>query len=261
MRRTLLLSLTTIVVTLLLAGGVAWAANITCTGGPCAGTEQDDRITGSQLYDEIQALGGRDVVTARAGDDSVDGGRNRDDIFGGPGGDFLLGSWGPDDIDGGPSTTSTVVKFSCGISDEEGVIYESHGTQQSWGGNFGFSLAEADGNDDLDGGRDDDFLDGGGGRNDLSGNGGDDCLFLEGDANERASGGDGDDLIFTTAFPTNADDVFCGAGIDSVLADPDDRVAADCEHVIRQSLLQATGATPEAEVTVTAPDGTITTAP
>jgi hypothetical protein len=31
--------------------------------------------------------------------------------------------------------------------------------------------------------------------------------------------------------------------------------------VIGQSLLQATGATPEAEVTVTAPDGTITTAP
>src|SRR5215213_9324668 len=45
--------------------GVAWAANITCQGGPCVGTEQNDRITGSQLEDEIQALGGRDLVSAR----------------------------------------------------------------------------------------------------------------------------------------------------------------------------------------------------
>jgi Ca2+-binding RTX toxin-like protein len=243
----------------LLAGGVAWAANITCTGGLCAGTEQDDRITGSQLYDEIQALAGRDVVTARAGDDFVDGGRNRDDISGGPGGDALLGSWGPDDIDGGPSTTSTTINFSCAISDEEAVTYGTQGTQQLWGGNFGFYRAEADGNDDLDGGRDNDLLDGGGGRNDLSGNGGDDCLILEGDANERASGGDGDDIFVVN--DGNADDVFCGAGIDSVLADANDRVAADCEHVIRRPLLQATGATPEAEVTITTPDGTIITAP
>jgi hypothetical protein len=53
--------------------GVAWAANITCTGGPCAGTEENDRITGSLLDDDIQALGGRDEVTARPGDDKVDG--------------------------------------------------------------------------------------------------------------------------------------------------------------------------------------------
>jgi hypothetical protein len=47
--------------------GVAWAANIQCQGGPCVGTEQNDRITGSQQNDEIQTLGGRDLVTARGG--------------------------------------------------------------------------------------------------------------------------------------------------------------------------------------------------
>ena len=66
MRRTLLL-LTTMVVALLLAGGVALAANIQCLGGPCTGTEQNDRITGSQVDDEIDALGGGDDVKARGG--------------------------------------------------------------------------------------------------------------------------------------------------------------------------------------------------
>ena len=47
--------------------GAALAANITCPGGPCVGTEQNDRITGSQVDDNIQALGGLDVVTARGG--------------------------------------------------------------------------------------------------------------------------------------------------------------------------------------------------
>jgi Ca2+-binding RTX toxin-like protein len=121
------------------------------------------------------------------------------------------------------------------------------------------------GNDDLDGGRDNDFLRGDAGRNDLSGNGGDDCLNLSGAANERASGGDGDDLIFADesffGFDSNGDDVFCGAGIDAVLADAEDRVAANCEDVLGQTSLQATGATPVVEVTITTEEGTITMTP
>src|SRR5215208_5929826 len=99
--------------------GVAWAANITCLGGPCVGTEQNDRITGSLLDDEIQALGGRDEVTARGADDFVDGGAGRDDMAGGAGGDFLVGGRGPDEIGGGPGTFDGEprVTFSCGIGD------------------------------------------------------------------------------------------------------------------------------------------------
>jgi hypothetical protein len=88
----------------------------------------------------------------------------------------------------------------------------------------------------------------GAGRNDLSGNGGGDCLVLEGDENERVSGGDGDDLVF--AFDFNGDDIFCGSGNDTVRADAEDRVAANCEDVFTPSFLQAPGATPEAEVTI-----------
>jgi Ca2+-binding RTX toxin-like protein len=259
MKRLALFSLTTIVVTLLLAGGVAWAANITCTGGPivCMGTQQNDRITGSLLDDDIQALGGLDVVTARAGDDTVDGGRNRDDIFGGPGGDGLFGGPGPDDIDGNAGTTAASeppYPFDCTLTDDETgtVLAFTEGTQV---------LLGEDGNDDLDGGIDNDGLAGNAGRNDLSGNGGADCLVLEGDANERASGGAGDDLI--GGRDGNADDIFCGAGDDWVEADADDRVAANCEHVLRPSppTIQVTGATPVFEANITTPEGTTTMTP
>ena len=66
MRRTIVL-LSTMMLVLLLASGVALAANTTCLGGPSVGTEQNDRITGSLEDDGIQALGGRDHVTGRGG--------------------------------------------------------------------------------------------------------------------------------------------------------------------------------------------------
>src|SRR5215217_7552409 len=123
MRKTLLL-FTTMALALLLAAGTAWAANITCTGGPCSGTEQNDRITGSLLDDRIQALGGRDEVTARPGDDEVYGDAGGDDITGGVGGDFLVGGRGPDESGGGPGTPEgdPIFGFSCtvGLAHTEG---------------------------------------------------------------------------------------------------------------------------------------------
>lgn len=225
--------------------GVALAANIQCQGGPCVGTEQNDRITGSQLDDEIEALGGRDIVTGRMGDDFVAGDAGGDEITGGDGADALNGDRGPDEIGGGPGTPDgePIVAYSCGITDDSaGIDANTEGNQFLTGG---------DGNDRLTAGRDNDLLQGGAGRNDLTGNGGDDCLELGGDANERVSGGDGDDII--QANDGNGDNVFCGAGIDTVRADEEDRVASDCEDVLRESP-QAAGATPEAEVTITAPE-------
>jgi Ca2+-binding RTX toxin-like protein len=266
--RRLILLMAAMAAAVLLVSGVAYALSVQCDGagdqdpapGLCQGTEQNDRITGSQERDEILALGGRDLVTARGGDDFVDGGRRRDDISGGVGGDGLFGGGGPDDIDGGQGTTDAsppLNTFFCSIRDPEaGIDASAQGTQ---------NLLGDDGNDDLDGGRDNDFLRGGAGRNDLSGNGGDDCLNLNGAANERASGGDGDDIIFADesffGADSNGDDVFCGAGHDTVNADEDDRVAADCEDVLVQTSLQATGSTPVVEVTITTEEGTITMRP
>jgi Ca2+-binding RTX toxin-like protein len=219
--------------------GVAWAANITCPGGPCVGTEENDRITGSLLDDQIQALGGRDHVQARQGDDQVEGDAGHDEITGGVGADLLFGDMGPDEIGGGPGTPEgdPITTFTCSLGEA------STSANQAVNG--------GDGNDSLTAGRDNDYLVGGAGRNTLSGNGGGDCFALAGEANEQASGGDGNDIF--SARDGNADDIFCGAGDDTVQADEEDRVAADCENEIPQTSLQAGGSTPEAEVTITTP--------
>jgi Ca2+-binding RTX toxin-like protein len=237
---------------MLLVSGVAYALSVQCDGigdqdpdlGECQGTGLSDVITGTAQRDFILALGGLDVVSARGGNDRVEGDRGSDDISGGAGVDLLNGGAGPDDIDGGPGTPDgePIITFECGIRDLDTGI-DARNQVAQW-------LIGHAGNDDLDGGRDNDFLEGGPSINDLSGNGGDDCLdLLFGDENQRASGGDGDDLIF--AAYGSGDDVFCGAGHDTVRADEEDRVAANCEDVIREPSLQATGATPEPGVTIT----------
>jgi Ca2+-binding RTX toxin-like protein len=258
--RRLILLMAAMGAAMLLVSGVAYALSVQCDGtgdqdpvlGGCAGTNQNDVINGTALRDIILALGGLDVVNARGGDDGVDGGGGRDDISGNAGGDFLLGGMGPDDINGGAGTTDDasdpLTTFTCQIDEAT-----TEGTQ---------ALSGDNGNDDLDGGRDNDLLNGNAGRNDLSGNDGDDCLLLKGDANERASGGDGDDVIFADdsffGVDSNGDDVFCGADHDTVLADADDRAAANCEDVVELTTLQEAGATPVGEVTITTPEGTTT---
>src|SRR5215218_3411933 len=233
--RRLILLMAAMGATVLLVSGVAYALSVQCDGtgdqdpdpGQCQGTDQNDVITGTAQRDVILALGGLDDVTALGGDDNVEGGRGGD----------------PDDIRDGSGTTdasSPPNSFTCNLSLPDGSAASTSGNQILFGDN---------GNDLLAGGRDNDLLGGGAGRNDLSGNGGGDCLILFGDENERASGGDGDDIIL--AVDGNGDDVFCGAGDDAVDADAEDRVAANCEDVIRPSPLQAPGATPEAEVTIT----------
>jgi Ca2+-binding RTX toxin-like protein len=231
--RRLILLMAAMGAAVLLVSGVAYALSVQCDGagdqdpvtGECAGTDQNDVITGTAQSELIFALGGLDVVSAREGDDVVDGGRNRDDIFGGLGGDELLGGRGPDDIQGGAGTTDasdTPGSFECNQPLPDASIVHIEGDQ---------SLFGQEGNDDLEGGTDNDLLDDDAGRNVYSGRGGNDCINVFGDENERASGNVGDDLI--TANDGNADDIFCGAGIDTVVADADDRVAADCEHDLR----------------------------
>jgi Ca2+-binding RTX toxin-like protein len=241
MRHTILL-LSTMMLALLLAGGVGLAANIHCQGGQCLGTQQNDLILGSQVDDLILAFDGIDRVNAHQGDDGVIGGDGGDQIAGAEGADVLNGHAGDDDIRGGPGTLADgepLTTVTCGPVGDVTTVFN----QEMTGG---------DGNDSLTGGDDNDGLFGDAGLNVLSGKGGGDCFLLRGDANERVSGGDGDDVVF--AFDGTGDDISCGAGIDAVRADVvEDRVAGDCEQVFGPSSLQATGSTPETEVTITPP--------
>jgi hypothetical protein len=87
------------------------------------------------------------------------------------------------------------------------------------------------GSDNLLGGAGNDTLAGGTGNDNLLGDAGADDL-TGGTGSDNVSAGTGDDLV--DVFDGQAgDDVSCGDGIDTVYADPGDRVALDCERVIR----------------------------
>ena len=78
------------------------------------------------------------------------------------------------------------------------------------------------GNDRVDGGSGDDTLLGGGERDVITGGPGSDTI----------AGGLDVDII--RARDGESDSVTCGPGSDRVTADPEDRIAQDCEQVIRE---------------------------
>jgi hypothetical protein len=90
----------TIAVVLALAA-VAYAADVTCDGGRCEGTDEPDTITGSLKPDAIYTGDGSDDVDARAGQDYARGAEGEDAIEGGRGEDILRGNRDADNLDGG----------------------------------------------------------------------------------------------------------------------------------------------------------------
>jgi len=128
MKRTILMMAAIMALTVLLIGGVAYAASVTCDGagdtdidfGECRGTIEADSITGTSRGGFIDALAGNDTVDARAGNDQVygregqdtlhgrggeddiSGGADNDTLFGEGGHDFLFGGGGSNAYFGGP---------------------------------------------------------------------------------------------------------------------------------------------------------------
>lgn len=129
MRRTILL-LTTMAVGVLLASGIALAADLQCVvGRTCFGTFAPDVITGTTTADTIKA---------RAGDDQVSGLGGGDQIFGGADGDFLSGGVGQDTLDGGPN--GFTYDWLCGGANND-MLVESLGQDvYTFGGNWGRDL-------------------------------------------------------------------------------------------------------------------------
>jgi RTX calcium-binding nonapeptide repeat (4 copies) len=94
MRKTVLL-LASITLTVLLASGLALAANI-------KGSEGNNVLTGTPSRDTINPFAGDDVVYALGGGDDVRHSYGKDYIFGGSGDDTLRGGFDSDIIWGGP---------------------------------------------------------------------------------------------------------------------------------------------------------------
>jgi Ca2+-binding RTX toxin-like protein len=88
------------------------------------------------------------------------------------------------------------------------------------------------GDDTLNGLAGDDVLRGGKGNDTLNGGEGNDRLKGNKGA-DRLDGGPGDDRIDGRGDGRTADVIVCGDGDDTVKADANDQVAANCEHVFR----------------------------
>ncbi len=113
----------------------AYAATITCTGGPCSGTNNNDQITGSPARDQIDALRGADTVDALAQNDTVYGRGAGDTIEGGADDDTLYGNGAQDNV-------NDVVPMNNFDAD----------TLYGGGGDDTLDAMDADGKDTVDGG-------------------------------------------------------------------------------------------------------------
>jgi Ca2+-binding RTX toxin-like protein len=190
MRRVILL-LTMMAATLVVASGVALAVNKIGTNGPdtLKGTNAADNLLGKGANDVLFSLAGRDTLLGEEGKDWVLGGNDQrpfggdKNLLGGPGNDGVLGGEDSDNLTG----------------------------------NSGNDFADGGlGSDKIVGGEGNDYLVDGPRR---------------GRATDTLIGGDGNDVIDPFNKPTKRDVVTCGGGFDRVLADRADVVAPDCEKV------------------------------
>jgi Ca2+-binding RTX toxin-like protein len=238
---------------LVLPTGIAWADNITCTGGPCDGTNRNDKITGTagadvpirglRGDDVINGLGEADELRGGRGNDRVDGGPGNDKINGDPGDDTLLGGdgddryefygaagpadWGIDTIDDSGGTTNSL-SFS-GINTPLRLDFvASPVADEARSGNNTLNFTATFDVTEADGGTGDDVILGNHYNNFLNGLEGND--FLDGRLGEDTLMGEaGDDTIY--AVDREVDRVECGDGNDTVYYD-DGAVAdvlIDCE--------------------------------
>jgi hypothetical protein len=161
-----------------------------------------DQLIGSPRKDIIDGAKLRsDVIFGLAGNDVLRGQGGRDCLFGGDGNDRLYGGRGLDRLFGG-------------AGDDELYGEGAAGDRLN-----GAEAREGDGGDELDGGPGDDRLVDHRGSATLFGGSGDDRIDAR------------DDSARDRRVP---DRISCGTGSDTVLADVNDKVAKDCEHVTRR---------------------------
>lgn len=210
MRRVILI-LTLMAATLVLASGVALA--VTKIGGPGPNT-----LRGTNGADNLVGNGGNDVLYAFGGKDNLLGGEGKDWVLGGNerralgGVKNLVGGPGNDGVNGG-SDSDTLL----GSSGND-FVYGEKGSDRA-----------------VVGGEGRDLIDGGTGTDRMLGEGGGDLLvdgpLGEGSKNDVLSGGEGDDIFLADHVPAVKDTVSCGGGFDRAVADSKDVVADDCEKV------------------------------
>jgi serralysin len=86
---------------LILAAGVAWAVTVNCqVGVPCVGTDDPDRLNGTDQRDDMRARQDDDLLRGRSGADSMFGDHPPVQDSSTDGDDELFGNNGPDTLAG-----------------------------------------------------------------------------------------------------------------------------------------------------------------
>ena len=144
MRRTIVL-LATMILTLLVASGVAWAVTKIGTDGPdtLRGTNKVDNLLGRGSNDKLYALAGNDKLLGGAGKDVVFGGNERLDLSGGH--KILVGGSGNDFVNGGKGSDNLLGEegndlLGDGVLCDKGTSCEKPETSKD-------TLSGGDGND------------------------------------------------------------------------------------------------------------------
>ena len=154
-------------------------------------------IVGTVGGERIQGTRNRDIVAALAGPDKVRPRKGRDRVCGDPGDDRILGGRGADWLRGGQDSD----EVRGGPAGD--VVFGDAGKDKVFGNQ---------------------------GRDKVLGGAGTDRLF-GGKKSDHLLGGPGPDVIETAG--NYSDRVECGPGYDKVFVDRLDRVARDCERVVR----------------------------
>lgn len=199
------------VVSLLVASGVALAVNKIGTNGP-------DTLRGTNGEDNLLGKGGNDVLYGLAG---------RDNLLGGDGKDWVLG--------GNERSTKAGDKNLVGGPGNDGII-AGDGSDNALGGTGNDLVWGTTGSDRVTGEEGSDLLDGWWGSDVVVGGADPDWLYdgpFRDTSRDTLSGGEGNDKFWVDNGPPRRDIVSCGSGFDRVAADPKDLVAADCEKVRR----------------------------
>jgi hypothetical protein len=193
---------------------------------------------GSVYAITVNVGGGNDKVVNQAwapstlaggpGDDQLYGGAGADSIDGQEDSDVVSGGFGDDDMSGGPGTDTVTYSYAWYpiVADPDGVADDGLG---DGGDNVRpdvENLTGGRGSDTLTGGSGPNVLDGAEGNDTLNGRDGDDAL-VGGSGRDTLSGEAGADSLHT--LDGAVDSSSCGSGRDSVIADPADSLAADCE--------------------------------
>jgi hypothetical protein len=176
--------------------------------------------------DYVRTSGGADTISGGAGADNLGGGGGDDTIDGNEGADVVSGGSGTDTVTYSTRTAPVTVTLADGLANdgEAGEGDKLDATVEVVDG--------GDGDDHLTGGDAANELVGGAGADTLAGAGGDDLLD-GGSGVDSYDGGAGVDTL--KARDGEVETVACGSEADSVEADYDDVVGADCETVDRSS--------------------------